>query len=97
MVSSWFGVCDAQEVNTKQTKTTQTSRSPPIPSALINTKGSYRQISMKRWGQLDQWKLRYGQFMVLMCAIAWMRFVRQEMGEIKVAKQRHRGISMVWN
>jgi hypothetical protein len=41
---------DAQKVNTKQTKNNRNKPFPSHPSALINTKSSYRQISMKRWG-----------------------------------------------
>jgi hypothetical protein len=42
------------KANTKQTKTTEMSHSPSIPSPFINTKDSYSQVPTKRWGQLDQ-------------------------------------------
>jgi hypothetical protein len=43
----------------------KTSHSPGIPSTLIDTQDTNRQISSKRWGQMDQYKPRYCRIMVL--------------------------------
>ncbi len=44
----------------------KTSHSPGVPSTLIDTQDTIRQISSKIWGQMDQYKPRYGRIMVVM-------------------------------
>jgi hypothetical protein len=58
-------MCGAQLTAQNHQNKAKTSRSPGIPGKLFDTQDTNRQISSKRWGQMDQYKPRYGRIMVL--------------------------------